>query len=48
MYSWDEVLKMGDALPDEDLQERAESLDFDDPININIRPEPPAFPRAWF
>ncbi|HPM27156.1 MAG TPA: AMP-binding protein, partial [Methanothrix sp.] len=27
MYSWDEVLKMGDALPDEDLQERAESLD---------------------
>jgi fatty-acyl-CoA synthase len=34
MYSWDEVLKMGDEVPDEILQEREESLDFDDPINI--------------
>ena len=36
MWSWDEVLKMGDEVPDEILQEGGDGLDFDDPINIQI------------
>jgi len=46
MYTWDEVLKMGDSLPDETLLERQEQLDFDDPINIQYTSGTTGFPKG--
>ena len=46
MWSWDDVLKMGDEVPDEILQEREESLDFDDPINIQYTSGTTGFPKG--
>jgi fatty-acyl-CoA synthase len=46
MWSWDDVLKMGDDVPDEILEEREESLDFDDPINIQYTSGTTGFPKG--
>jgi fatty-acyl-CoA synthase len=46
MFSWDEVLKMGDQMPDSVLQERQEELDFDDPINIQYTSGTTGFPKG--
>ncbi|VVB69761.1 Acetyl-coenzyme A synthetase [uncultured archaeon] len=46
MWSWDEVLKMGEEIPDETLVERQESLDFDDPINIQYTSGTTGFPKG--
>ena len=44
MYTWEEILKMGEDVPDEMLLERMESLDFDDPINIQYTSGTTGFP----
>jgi fatty-acyl-CoA synthase len=44
--TWDEVLRMGEDLPDEVLQERQASLDFDDPINIQYTSGTTGFPKG--
>jgi fatty-acyl-CoA synthase len=46
MYSWEEVLKMGDEVDNSILQERAEQLDFDDPINIQYTSGTTGFPKG--
>jgi fatty-acyl-CoA synthase len=46
MWSWDEVLKMGENVPDEILEEREASLDFDDPINIQYTSGTTGFPKG--
>ncbi len=46
MYTWEEVLRMGDELPNDILLERAESLDFDDPINIQYTSGTTGFPKG--
>ena len=46
MWSWDEVLSMGEDVPDEILQEREASLDFDDPINIQYTSGTTGFPKG--
>jgi len=46
MYTWDEVLKMGDELSDEVLLERVDELDFDDPINIQYTSGTTGFPKG--
>jgi len=46
MYSWDEVMTMGEAVPDEVLRERQDSLDFDDPINIQYTSGTTGFPKG--
>jgi fatty-acyl-CoA synthase len=46
MWSWDEVLKMGEEVPDEVLKEREASLDFDDPINIQYTSGTTGFPKG--
>lgn len=46
MYSWEDVLEMGDEIPDEVLEERAASLDFDDPINIQYTSGTTGFPKG--
>ncbi len=46
MYSWDEVLKIGDQIDDELLTERKDALDFDDPINIQYTSGTTGFPKG--
>lgn len=46
MYSWDDILRMGDEIDDEVLAERAEGLDFDDPINIQYTSGTTGFPKG--
>ena len=46
MCSWDEVLKMGDEVSDEILEERRESLDFDDLINIQYTSGTTGLPKG--
>jgi fatty-acyl-CoA synthase len=46
MYSWKEILKIGEEVPDEILHEREESLDFDDPINIQYTSGTTGFPKG--
>jgi len=46
MYTWDDVMKMGEGVPDEVLLERAESLDFDDPVNIQYTSGTTGFPKG--
>jgi fatty-acyl-CoA synthase len=42
----EEVLKMGEQVPDEILEEREASLDFDDPINIQYTSGTTGFPKG--
>ncbi|MGV8116777.1 AMP-binding protein [Methanothrix sp.] len=46
MYTWEEVLRMGEEIPDEVLAERQASLDFDDPINIQYTSGTTGFPKG--
>jgi fatty-acyl-CoA synthase len=46
MYTWDDVMKMGDSLQDDVLLERQEGLDFDDPINIQYTSGTTGFPKG--
>lgn len=46
MYTWEDVLKAGDGVPDDVLIERQEQLDFDDPINIQYTSGTTGFPKG--
>lgn len=46
MYTWDEVMKMGEEVHDDVLQEHQEELDFDDPINIQYTSGTTGFPKG--
>ena len=46
MWSWEEVLRMGEQVPDEILEDREASLDFDDPINIQYTSGTTGFPKG--
>jgi len=46
MYSWEDIMLMGDEIPDEVLKERQASLDFDDPINIQYTSGTTGFPKG--
>ncbi len=46
MWSMEEVLKMGEQVPDEILKDREASLDFDDPINIQYTSGTTGFPKG--
>jgi fatty-acyl-CoA synthase len=46
MYTWDDVMKMGDSLQDDVLLECKEELDFDDPINIQYTSGTTGFPKG--
>jgi len=46
MNSWEEIMKMGDELPDKMLLDRQEELDFDDPINIQYTSGTTGFPKG--
>lgn len=46
MLSWAEVLALGDNLADQALDERAASLHFDDPINIQYTSGTTGFPKG--
>jgi len=46
MYTWEEVLKMGEEIHDDVLREHQEDLDFDDPINIQYTSGTTGFPKG--
>ena len=46
MYSWDELLEMGKAVSDQDLQQRMASLDPDDVINMQYTSGTTGFPKG--
>ena len=46
MRTWEEVLKMGDEVGDDVLRAEQESLDFDDPINIQYTSGTTGFPKG--
>lgn len=46
MFSWSDVLALGDRLSDQELAERTESLHFDDPINIQYTSGTTGFPKG--
>ena len=46
MRTWEEVLKMGDEVHDDVLRAEQESLDFDDPINIQYTSGTTGFPKG--
>lgn len=46
MYTWEDVLKAGDEVPDDIFIERQETLDFDDPINIQYTSGTTGFPKG--
>jgi len=46
MYTWDDVMKMGERISDEVLAQIGESLDFDDPINIQYTSGTTGFPKG--
>jgi fatty-acyl-CoA synthase len=46
MFTWEEVLKMGDEVHDDVLRAEQESLDFDDPINIQYTSGTTGFPKG--
>jgi len=45
-YSWDDVLKLGDAVPEQDLRAREREQHFDDPINIQYTSGTTGFPKG--
>ncbi|NYT02611.1 MAG: AMP-binding protein [Methanosarcinales archaeon] len=46
MCTWEEMMKMGEQIPDEELVRVGESLDFDDPINIQYTSGTTGFPKG--
>ncbi len=46
MFSWDEVIAMGDPVSDEQLTERQHEQEFDDPINIQYTSGTTGFPKG--
>jgi fatty-acyl-CoA synthase len=46
MYSWDEVMMMGEEMPDDILLDIQEDLDFDDPVNIQYTSGTTGFPKG--
>ena len=46
MRTWEEVLKMGEEVGDDVLRAEQESLDFDDPINIQYTSGTTGFPKG--
>ncbi len=48
MWTWDEVLRMGEDLPDEVLQEARRAWTSTTPLISSILLAPPAFPKALF
>lgn len=46
MYNWDDVLKMGESVSDQELQARLDSLDPDDVINMQYTSGTTGFPKG--
>ncbi len=46
MFRWSEVLEKGEVISHDDLAARAETLDFDDPINIQYTSGTTGFPKG--
>ena len=46
MYTWDDLMEMADLIAPEELREREESLDFDDPVNIQYTSGTTGFPKG--
>ncbi len=46
MYSWEEILKLGDEIDDDAILEIEDSLDFDDPVNIQYTSGTTGFPKG--
>ncbi|WP_319538418.1 AMP-binding protein [uncultured Methanospirillum sp.] len=46
MYSWSDLLSRGESISPEELQERADSLTFDDPINIQYTSGTTGYPKG--
>ncbi|MDR0419593.1 MAG: AMP-binding protein [Prevotellaceae bacterium] len=44
--NWDKFLEQGKVITDEELKEREESLDFDDPVNIQYTSGTTGFPKG--
>ncbi len=46
MYNWDDILEMGKTVSDEALSERLESLDPDEPVNMQYTSGTTGFPKG--
>ena len=46
MFTWDELLKRGEGISPEELRERADSLNFDDAINIQYTSGTTGYPKG--
>lgn len=46
MFTWDEIHEMGENISPEELEEREESLSFDDPINIQYTSGTTGYPKG--
>jgi fatty-acyl-CoA synthase len=46
MFTWDELIQMGNEISDEELAKREDDLEFDDPINIQYTSGTTGFPKG--
>ncbi len=46
MYSWDDIMTMGESVSDEELKQRQREQEFDDPINIQYTSGTTGFPKG--
>jgi fatty-acyl-CoA synthase len=46
MYSWSEMLRMGESIPEDEYLQIQEDLDFDDPVNIQYTSGTTGFPKG--
>lgn len=46
MYSWEDLIKRGNSISPEELRERADALNFDDPINIQYTSGTTGYPKG--